>query len=127
MTDSTPAERRPDLDYTKFVDIVFTDGARPGPDLTFVEVENDKRAGIGWLGEWVDREDGYRVYRIQNETKSPVEDLQVSWLTMVTYRDLAIENGDFERSIMYSYVLEDLAIMIKSTGADLPDLPKAGE
>ena len=50
-----------DLDY---IDIVF-DGP-PAPESgRFVEVENAARASISF-GEWVERDDGYWVLRIQN-------------------------------------------------------------
>lgn len=45
------------------VDIVFR---KEGPDLVFVEVENEERKSI-MFGEWVQRDDGYMALRIHGK------------------------------------------------------------
>ena len=52
----------------------------------------------------------------------PVEALQITWKTLVTYRDIALEQAppDFERVVIYSNVIEDIATMIQAMGAELP-------
>lgn len=59
--------RKPNSVYA-FVDIVFSGDHGPGdtPETTlaFVEVENPARASVR-IGEWVNREDGYKVLRIK--------------------------------------------------------------
>jgi len=58
------------------------------------------------------------------EHASTVERLRQTWLTLVTYRDLALDANDFDRAVGFSHVLGDIAEMILSTGATLPEIPR---
>lgn len=50
---------------TKNIDIVFADGGGPA-NLRFVEVEDGTGRSIS-AGEWIKREDGYFVLRLDRE------------------------------------------------------------
>ncbi len=57
------------LSRTEPIDIVF-DGPPSMPSPSFVEVENNKGESIG-VGEWIERDDGYWVLRIDAAIGSP--------------------------------------------------------
>jgi hypothetical protein len=51
-----------------------------------------------------------------------IQELKITWRTLVTYRDLALKHNDFERTTLFSAVIQDIATMIQASGNDLPDL-----
>jgi hypothetical protein len=48
----------------RYLDFVVTDGGRPGPESTFVELEDQDGRGVG-IGEWVQRDNGLWALRIR--------------------------------------------------------------
>jgi len=56
-------------------------------------------------------------------------DISRAWKVMVVYRNIALDQADFERVMLYSHVLEDLATMLQAIDFPLPsviDDPKPG-
>jgi len=49
-------------------------------------------------------------------------DVSRAWKLMVVYRNVALEQNDFQRAVLYSHVLEDLAGMLAAIDFPLPAL-----
>lgn len=103
----------------EFVDVVLVE---EDGKIDFHELQDNEQERID-VGEEVDLNDGFRRIRFYSTPNSAVEDLQITWKTLVRYRDLAMDNGAFNRVVLYSDVILDLATMIQVAGAELPKLP----
>lgn len=60
---------------------------------------------------------------IIRETECSVSALSVTWQTLVLFRDIALQNNDFERAVGYSHVIDDMAQLITAQGVELPPKP----
>lgn len=65
------------------------------------------------------------VEEIVNRSWNAIDDLEVTWVTLVTYRDIALSQPepDWNRVTLYTHVIEDIATMIQGAGRDLPKIP----
>jgi len=56
------------------------------------------------------------------QENTPLEALEVTWKTLVVFRNVALKANDFQRAMLYTDVITDFAVMIQSQGVELPSL-----
>lgn len=49
-----------------------------------------------------------------------VEQLIIAWIVIGKLRNEALRAADFDRAVVYSHVMEDLAAMIQALGGTIP-------
>lgn len=74
---------------------------------------------VEWLNEWE-----YQDLEVVSRSKTDVRQLKITWQQLVVFRDVALEQNDFERAVGYSHIIEDMATLIKNMGESLPELPR---
>lgn len=50
--------------------------------------------------------------------------LEVTWQTLVIFRDIALTESDFERVSYLSAAIRDISTMIHAQGGNLPEIPE---
>lgn len=56
------------------------------------------------------------------QENTPLEALEVTWKTLVVFRNVALKANDFQRAMLYTDVITDFAVMIQSQDVELPSL-----
>lgn len=77
-----------------YFDIVF-DGPPSQPAPRFVEVENEQGASVK-VGEWVERDDGYWVLRLEGYVRLDGVDVEALREALTEYRPVVAEGDTTE-------------------------------
>lgn len=100
----------------------MADNLTPGPNDEIVETETmiiAKEEGLSYDAFTDEEKEFYEAADITAGDMGPY-DISRAWKVLVVYRDIALERADFERAVLYSHVIDDLARLLEAINFPLP-------